>query len=151
MDFKIKNYLPLFFFVSGIGIIIGGLYIVLETPFLSLGLILSGLVFTTTQYRLEINLKEKYFREYVWTLGFKWGEKMKYNKIQYFYITKSKKTQTYGQTYKNHYVTAGHFNGYLKIDNEEKIMIGDSSTKEWIVKRIEKLNKNLQLEIKDYS
>jgi hypothetical protein len=105
MDVKIKNYLPLFFIVLGVGLMVGGLYGILERTLLAIGLFLTGLVLTTTQDRLEINLDEKYYREYIWTLGLKWGEKIKFNQIQYFYLTKSKKSQVYGQTYKNHYVT----------------------------------------------
>jgi hypothetical protein len=151
MDFKIKNYLPLFFIVLGIGLMVGGLYSILERTLLAIGLFLIGLILTTTQDRLEINFDEKYYREYIWTLGLKWGEKIKFNQIQYFYVTKSNKSQVYGQTYKNHYVTGTHFNGYIKFSEDEKILVADGSSKDWVLKRLKKINSKLGLELKDYS
>jgi hypothetical protein len=151
MDFKIKNYLPLFFMILGVGLMVGGVYSILEKTFLSIGLLLIGLVLVTTQCRLQINFDEKYYREYVWTLGLKWGEKIKFNQIQYFYLTKTKKVQVYGQTYKNHYVTGTHFNGYIKFSDNEKILVADGSSKDWVLKRLKKINSKLGLEVKDYS
>jgi hypothetical protein len=151
MDFKIKNYLPLFFMILGVGLMVGGLYSILEKTFLSIGLLLIGLVLVTTQCRLQINFDEKYYREYVWTLGLKWGEKIKFNQIQYIYLTKTKKHQVYGQTYKNHYVTGTHFNGYIKFSDNEKILVADGSSKNWVLKRLKKINSKLGLEVKDYS
>jgi hypothetical protein len=151
MDFKIKNYLPLFFIVLGVGLMVGGLYSILERTLLAIGLFLIGLILTTTQDRLEINFDEKYYREYIWTLGLKWGVKIKFNQIQYFYLTKSKKSQVYGQTYKNHYVTGSHFNGYIKFSDNEKILVADSSSKDWVLKRLKRINSKLGLEVKDYS
>ncbi len=151
MDFKIKNYLPLFFIVLGVGLMVGGLYSILERTVLAIGLFFIGLILTTTQDRLEINLDEKYYREYIWTLGLKWGEKIKFNQIQYFYLTKSKRSQVFGQTYKNHYATGTHFNGYIKFSDKEKILIADGSSKDWVLKRLKKINSKLELEVKDYS
>ncbi len=151
MDFKIKNYLPFFFAVLGVGLMIGSVFGIAEKTLLSIGLFLVGLILVTTQYRLEINLDKKYYREYVWILGLRSGQKIKFNQIQYLYLTRSKKTQVYGQTYKNHYVTGTHFNGYIKFSDEEKILIGDSSSKDWVLKRLQKVGSKLGLEIKDYS
>lgn len=150
MDFKIRNYLPLFFIVLGVGLTVSGLYSVLEKTLLSIGLFLIGLILATTQYRLEINFEKKYYREYVWTLGLKWGEKIKFHQIQYFYLTKSKKSQVFGQTYKNHYVTGAHFNGYLKFSDNEKILIADGSSKDRVLNRLKNINSKLGLEVKDY-
>lgn len=151
MDFRIKNYLPLFFTVLGLGLIVIGILNVLDRFVLASGSFIMASVFITTQYRLEINLKEKYYREYVWLLGLKFGDRVKYETMQYFYITKSKKSLIYGQTYKNHYVTGQHFNGYLKFSEDNKILIGDNSSKDWVLKRIKKFNAKLGLEIKDYA
>jgi hypothetical protein len=151
MDVRVKNYLPLFFIVLGVGLMIGGLYSVREKTLLFIGLFFIGLILSTTQYRLEINFDKKYYREYVWTLGLKWGEKIRFNQIQYLYLTKVKKSQVYGQTYKNHYVTGAHFNGYIKFSDNEKILIGDSSSKDWVLKRLKKINSRLRVEVKDYS
>jgi len=151
MDFKIKNCLPLFFVVLGIGLMIGGLYSILENPILSIGFLFIGLILVTTQYRLEINFKKKYYCAYVWIVGLRLGEKRPFNQIQYLYVTKSKRSQVYGQTYKNHYATGTYFNGYLKFSDNEKILVADSSSKDWLLKRLQTINSKLELEIKDYS
>ena len=151
MDFKIKNYLPLFFIVLGIGLMIGGVYSIREKTFISIGLLFIGLILATTQHRLEINFEKKYYRQYVWTLGLKWGEQIGFNQIQFLYLTKSKKSQVYGQTYKSHYVTDTHFNGYIKFGDNERILVGDSSSKDWVLNRLKKINLKLRLEVKDYS
>lgn len=151
MDFRVKNYLPLFFTVLGLGFIVIGMLNIMDRFLIASGLFVIGVIFITTQSRLEINLTEKYYREYVWCLGLKFGDKVKFNAIQYFYLTKSKKSLIYGQTYKNHYVTGQHFNGYLKFGEDVKILIGDNSSKDWVLKRINKLNSRFNLEVKDYT
>jgi hypothetical protein len=151
MDFKIKNYLPFLFTALGTVLVVVGPLLILEKTLISIGLVITGLILATTQYRLEINFNEKYYREYIWILWLKRGEKIPFNEIQYLYLTKSKKTQIYGQTYKNHYITGDHFNGYIKFSEDEKILIGDSPSKEWVLKRLEKINSKLRLDVKDYS
>jgi hypothetical protein len=149
MDLKIETYLPLFFIVLGIGFILGGILNILEYTVLAIGTITIGLALVTTQSRLEINPEQKYYREYVWILGSKWGEKIKYNEVQNFFLKETRKKQVYAQTYKNHYASGQHFNGYLKFSENQKILIGDSSSKDWVLNRIKKMNSNLGVEIRD--
>jgi hypothetical protein len=151
MDFKLRNYLPFFFIVLGIGLMAGALISILGNVLAAIGLFLVGFILTTTQDRLEINFDEKYYREYVWILGLKWGEKIEFSQIQYFYLTRSKKSVVYGQTYKNHYVTGTHYNGYIKFSEDDKILIADGSSKGWVLNRLRKINSKLRLEVKDYS
>jgi hypothetical protein len=151
VDFKTKNHIPLSLILLGIGLVIGGLFIIIHEPFPGIGLIVMGVVLSTMQNRLALNLKEKSYREYVWILGIKLGGKIKFEEIQYFYITKSKVSQVYGQTYKNHYVTVTRFNGYLKFSDDEKIAVGNSASKDSLLKKIKKVNEDLGLEIKDFS
>jgi hypothetical protein len=151
MDFKIKNYLPFFFVVLGVGLMVGGILGIAEKTFLCLFLFLIGFILVSTQSRLEINFDKKYYREYVWTLGLRWGEKIKFDQLQYLYLTKSKKSVVYGQTYKNHYVTGAHFNGYLKFSENEKILVVDGSSRDSVLKRLNQINSKLGLELKDYS
>lgn len=151
MDFKVANYLPTFFVAAGIGFIIGGPFIIAGNLWLGIGLMLLGVILITTQYRMEINMTQKYYREYVWFLGIKTGAKIPFEEIHYFYITRSKKTKVYGQTYKNHYVTGACYNGYTKFSENEKIFIGDSDSKDSILERIAKINTVLKLDIMDYS
>lgn len=94
MDLKIKNYLPVFFIVLGAGLIVGGLYNVPEKTLLSIGLLFIGLVLVTTQYRLEIILKKNY-REYVWAIALKWGGKIKFDEIHYFYLSRPGRSPAY--------------------------------------------------------
>jgi hypothetical protein len=151
VDFKIDNWASLPFIVLGVALIIGGLFIIPVKPLPAIALIIAGLVLSTTHNRLEVNLKEKSYREYVRVLGIKWGSKIKFDEVRYFYLTKSKVNQIYGQTYKNHYVTVTRFNGYLKFNEDEKIAIGNSQSKDSLLKKIKKVNANLGLEIKDFS
>jgi hypothetical protein len=151
MDFKIKNYLPLFFIVLGSGFVLIGIFGIIEKPGVSLTLILAGILFTTTQNRLEINRNRKYYRKYVWILGIKYGEKIAFDELQYIYITKSRRSQVYGQSYKNHSFIGEHFNVYLKLSDRDKVLIGDGSSRDWVLKKIAKINKQLALEVRDYS
>jgi hypothetical protein len=151
MDFKVGNYVPIHLTAVGIGLFAGGIFYLTENIIVGIVMIAIGLLLSTTQYRLQISMANKYYREYVWILGIKWGKKITFDKVDYWYITKSKTSQEYGPVYWRIHTDGHTYNGYLKFDDMDKIFVGDSAMKNRLINKITKVNAKLKLEIKDYS
>ncbi|MFC2124100.1 hypothetical protein ACFLU5_04745 [Bacteroidota bacterium] len=118
---------------------------IISPIFLILGILLS-----TTHYWIEINLDDRKLHDYLWISGFRKGEKIDITEIDYLYLTKSKYSREYGffpRAYEYGYL----YNGYSKLKNEEKLLIGYSKKKDSILRKLERISKELNLEIKDYS
>lgn len=150
MNTRVENYLPIHLVTLGIGFCVAGLIYITTNPVIGLGLILAGLILSTTHHRLEVSSKDKYYREYVWVLGLKRGEKINFNEIKYWYITKSKTSQEYGPVYWRLNTNGQSFNGYLKFNDKENIFIGHSLSKGRLINKIKRINSSLKLDIKDY-
>jgi hypothetical protein len=151
LDFKVQPYIPNRF-VWAFAISLVSLYSVVELKYiLLLVTIILILLCLTTQYHVEINLIEKWYKEYVWVLGLKHGEKEKYSTLEYLFINKGKVTQTTGSRVQTTTVTKDEFRGFIKFDGEEKIHILTTTNHEKLVKAMSKIAQSLQSHLIDYS
>ena len=135
---------------------IGIIFIVLSVALVFLNWIASpiflflGVLFATTHYWIEIDLEKGTLHDYLWILGFRKGDKIDTKQIDYLYMTKSKYSREYG-FFPRAYEYGHFFNGYIKLKNEEKLMVGFSKSKKRMLRKLERISKELKLEIRDYS
>jgi len=113
-------------------------------------LLIPGIIFATTHYWIEIDTEKGILHDYLWILGFRKGHKIDINEIDYLYLTKSKYAREYG-FFPRAYEHGFHFNGYIKLKDEEKLMVGYSKSKKRMRRKLEQISKFLKLEIRDYS
>jgi len=106
-----------------------------------------GIIFITTNYRLTIDVKDKWYKEHLWLLGFKIGKAKPYQKIEHIYFNKLRRETEYGFVAR---LTSRKviYQGYLKVADDEPIFIGESTKEEPLLKKGEKLAKNLGVEIR---
>jgi len=113
-------------------------------------LIFSVIIFTT-HYRLRIDLDSKEYFEYLWILGFKNGEKGKFENIEYLFIKKAKVSQKMNSRASSTTIRSEVFDGYLKFSEENKIHISTQSTKEKLMNQLTPIASVLRVKIIDYS
>ena len=77
IDFKTSTYFSVAIIFLGVGFLVVGLAALLTNTILALILLLISAITLTTHYRLTIDFNKKVFRDYVWILGLKNGDKGK--------------------------------------------------------------------------
>jgi hypothetical protein len=105
----------------------------------------------TTRYGVAVHVGEKWFKEYVWVLGLKLGERVKYTNLEYVFIGKGRVTQTTSSRVKTTTVTRDEFRGFIKFDTDEKIHILTNSSQEKLVKTMTKTAQAFQARLFDYT
>jgi len=105
----------------------------------------------TTQYKVDVNPHEKWFKEYVWILGFKSGEAVKYSNIDYLFINRAKVTQTTSSQVQTTTVTKAEYRGFIKFNGNEKIHILTNSNQEKLMREMSEAAQSLQTRLFDYS
>jgi hypothetical protein len=105
----------------------------------------------TTRYGVTVHVGEKWFKEYVWVLGLKLGERVKYSTLEYLFIGKGRITQTTSSHIKSTTVTRDEYRGFIKFDTDEKIHILTNGNHEKLVKAMTKAARTFQTRLIDHS
>lgn len=151
-DFRTVPYFPQMINILGIVLAVAGAVLIVSTNFIPAVIcIMSGVIVLTTSYRLEIDLENKTYKDYVWFLGMKNGKTARYENIQYLFIKKSKISQQLNSRVSSTTITKDAFNAYLKFSEEEKIHLLTSESKTVLVKKLRNIANMLQVKIVDYS
>jgi hypothetical protein len=105
----------------------------------------------TTRYGVAVHVGEKWFKEYVWVLGLKLGERVKYSKLEYLFIGKGRVTQTTGSRVQSTTVTRDEYRGFIKFDTDEKIHILTKGDHDKMVTAMKKASHTFQTRLIDHS
>jgi hypothetical protein len=105
----------------------------------------------TTRYGVAVHVGEKWFKEYVWVLGLKLGDRVKYTSIEYVFIGKGRVTQTTSSRVQSTTVTRDEYRGFIKFDTDEKIHILTQGNYEKLVKAMTKVAQTFQTRLIDHS
>lgn len=133
IDIKVSNYFPFQLQVVGYGALFAFVYLIFSNILLSPVFLVIGLFITTTHYRLEINGRERYFKEYLWICGFKSGEKFKFQEYECVVINSTKANFEYGNIAVRRYGVEQLYKGFIKFTGqEESAFIGESKSLESI-------------------
>jgi hypothetical protein len=146
---KTQDFSNPYFRIIGVVFFGLGIFLVFINWIVAPVFLLLGILFTITHYWIEINLNKQILHDYLWILGFRKGERLETSEIDYLYLTKSKFSREYGffpRAYEYGYL----FNGYIKLKNDDKLMVGYSKRKDAILKKLKRISSVLHLEIKDY-
>jgi len=152
LDVKTSLYFPWTFIFFGALLGAGGIALVVSgSAVIGVVLILTGLTLLTTHYRLAVNFETKTYHDHVWVLGLKYGEKVKFEKIEYLFIKKSKVSQTMSMRVASSTIHKEAFDGYLKFSEKDKIHLFTKDNKEDLVAKLKVLSTALKVKIIDYS
>ena len=151
ITFKVLPYFPIrFVWVFAISLV--SLYSLVENKYwLLAATVILIIVCMTTQYRVDVSPSNKWFKEYVWILGMKNGDLVKFSQLDYLFINKGKVTQTVGSRVQSTTVTKDEYRGFIKFDDDEKIHILTHSNHDKLVKMMSSASHTLQTRLFDYS
>lgn len=151
IDFKISGYFSGTIIFLGVFLLVVGLSIFFVSQIGSLILFFISLVIFTTHYGLAVDLDNKVYHDYLWILGFRNGEKGKFNTLEYVFIKKSNVTQTMQLRVASSTIRKEVFDGYLKFSEHHKIHLLTMDSKENLIKKLKNISIRLKVRIIDYS
>jgi hypothetical protein len=152
IDFRTSAYFPSGLIFAGVVILFIGFVVALVVkPLVGIIIALAGVAMTTTHYRLEIDFKNKRYKDYVWFFGFKNGEQEQFEKIEYLFIKQTRLSHNLNSLVSTRTIAKDAFNGYLKLSNGEPIHLLTRSNKPALVKRVNEIAQALQVDVVDYS
>lgn len=151
IDFKTSGYFPGHIILLGVLLAIIGLPVMFVKPIIGMILWFISLIIFTTHYRLRIDPENKVYHDYLWILGFRIGEKGKFNTLDYLFIKKSNVSQTMRLRVASSTIQKEVFDGYLKFSDQHKIHLLTLDSKENLINKLKFIAALLKTRIIDYS
>lgn len=151
VDFKTSGYFSWTIIFLGFVLAFVGFLFIIENPVVGVIQLLISLIIFTTHYRLKIDFDNKVFHDYLWILGLKNGDKVKFETIEYLFIKKSKVSQTMSVRVASTTIRKEVYDGYLKFSEQEKIHLITKDSKKDLVKKLREISTSLKVKIIDYS
>jgi len=151
IDFKTSGYFSGHIIFLGIFLLVVGLVAVFVKPVIGLILLLISLIILTTHYRLNVDLDNKVYHDYLWILGLRNGEKGKFNSMEYLFIKKSSVTQTMQLRVASSTIQKEVYDGYLKFSDLDKVHLLTLDNKADLIKKLKPISEQLKIRIIDYS
>jgi hypothetical protein len=150
IDIKAES-LPWQVKLIGALLIVAALSVLVNYWWLSIILVLVGLMLLTMHSGTQINVSDGTFREYNSYLFFRTGVTEKYNRIEKVFINSAKVSQKMytprtlsSSTFENIV-----FNAYLKFDDGRKIFLTSRENKDELIKILDPITTLLKVEITD--
>ena len=151
LHFVVLPYMPRRFAFTFFSFLVAFFGLMTATYWLiGIGFLISIICFTTF-YKVEINTSEKWFKEYTWLLGFKFGERVSYKTLDYLFINVGRVTETTGSRIQSATVTRDEYRGFIKFDGQEKIHILTNDDYQKLAKKMTEVAKNFSTHLIDYS
>ncbi len=150
-DFRTTPYFSGGILYLGISMVLPGLFITSINILASLPFFLISLIIATTHYRLEVDITNKTYRQYVWLMGLKWGEREPFETIEYMFVKRNKVSQTMNSMLNAREVHSEVYDGFLRFSEKDKVHLATTRTKVNLLKKLTPIANTLQVEILDYS
>ena len=136
-------YFPLLLNLAGVLACLAGTVLLFVKPQIGAPLLILGAIIITARYRLEINLTNRSYHDYLWIVGFKTGEKGAFNHIESLYLTESKYSQQVHSRASTMTRYGTEYNGYIKFDTDKVHLLSDDSKRK-VVKKLKQLSEKLR-------
>jgi hypothetical protein len=152
VDFYTSSFFPQGFRLAGFIIGAFGVAFAFVQPWVGVSMIIFGLVVGFTHYRLQIDIDNRQYREYVWCLAVRIGKPVRFENIEYFFIKANNESQTMSSgRIATTTIRKRVFDSYLKFSEHVKVHIATRDDREAILKKITPLSVALNLPIMDYT
>jgi hypothetical protein len=151
-DFKTSTYFP--WHVK----LVGSALVIIAGSMLTMGMWIGGtlillvsVIILTTHYRVRVDFDNKTYRDYLWILGMKSGDKKSFETIEYIFLKESRESQTMGLRAANTTIHTSVYDAYLKFSEAKKIHLITKNRKEDLIKIIRPIAHNQKTDIIDYT
>ena len=136
-------YFPFLMNLVAVLVCLAGIALLFVKPQIGAPLLILGAIVITARYRLEVNLTNRSYHDYLWVAGFKSGERGTFNHIECLYLNESKYSQQVHSRASTMTRYGTEYNGYIKFDTDEVHLLSDDSKRK-VVKKLEKLSEKLR-------
>lgn len=147
----LKKYFPFQINLVAILLIVAGVLVGLESIWLSVTLLIIGLIIFTAAYKVDINLEKKTFREYLFVAGFKIGDMKKYSTLDEIFIRSHSFSQTVNSRAQTRTFQSLMYRGFVKFSDQDKVLVAESQFKNKVINKLEKVSRTFNLQISDYT
>ena len=151
IDLRISGFFSGRIIFLGVLLLFIGLLVVLKSIIAGVIIFLVSAAIFTTHYRLRIDYTKKVFYDYVWILGFKNSNPVKFEKIEYLFIKKSRVSQKMNHIVGSATIQKEVYDGYLKFSDQEKIHLITQDNKKDLIEKLKAMSTKLKVRIVDYS
>ena len=151
VDFKTAAYFSWHFRFTSVIFVFLGLVLLSESLVGGSILCLISLVFLTTHYRFSVDLDKKIYHDYLWFVGFRSGEKKKFDAVEYVFLKKSNVSQTMRMRVASSTIQKEVFDGYVKFSTDEKVHLLTLDSKTELMNRLKTIASQLRVKLIDYS
>jgi hypothetical protein len=114
-------------------------------------MLLVSVIIFTTHYRFVVDLEHKVFHDQVWILGFRSGEKKKFEHIEYLFIKTNKVSQTMSLKAASTTITKEVYDGYIRFSEGEKVHLISKDNKKDLIAKLRPISQGLNVKVIDYS
>jgi hypothetical protein len=114
-------------------------------------LAVASLAVLTAHYRLRFDKRNKEYYDYVWLLGLRRGEHLRFDKIEYLFIKRNKVRQTVYSMMSSTTIHSEVYDAFLRISEDNKIHLFSSRNRDSALKRLKALSLLLGVDILDYT
>lgn len=151
LDFKTSGYFPGTFIFTAVILCIVAVPVIFMNVIAGLIMLLVSVIIFSTHYRLAIDLEHKVFYDHVWILGFRSGEKKKFERIEYLFIKTNNVSQTMSLKAASTTIRKEVYDGYIKFSENEKVHLITKDNKKALIAKLLPISKALNLKVIDYS
>jgi hypothetical protein len=147
IDVFVNHCFPFHFIAVGVVFIVVGFIILMMHPLASVLLFIIGIALTSTHYRLVVDPGQKIYKEYLWIMGFKKGEDVSFQKIEFIYLNKLNIKSGYGYVSRIN-VNDTIYKGFIKLSDAEPVFIGESKNEQKLIKKVERISRDINIELR---
>lgn len=151
LDFKTSGYFPGTFIFTAVILCMVAVPVIFMNVVGGLIMLLVSVIIFTTHYRFSIDPEQKVYRDYLWILGFRNGEKRRFERIEYLFIKTNNVSQTMNMKVASSTIRKEVYDGYLKFSENEKVHLITKDSKKDLVARLRPISEALNIKIIDYS
>lgn len=151
LDFKTSGYFPGTFIFTAVILCIVAVPVIFMNVIAGLIMLLVSVIIFTTHYRFAIDFEHKVFHDHVWILGFRSGEKRKFERIEYLFIKTNKVSQTMSLKVASTTITKEVYDGYIKFSEDEKVHLISKDSKKDLIAKLRPISNALNIKVIDYS
>jgi hypothetical protein len=151
IDFRTSQYFYGGFIVAGVIILVFGILLLFVNIWVGISLLITGIVITSTHYRLRIDFDNKLYRDYVWFLGMSIGPSNRFDQIEYFYIKSGRQSRTMQLRVARTTAHTVVFDGFLKFSEANKVHVVTKESRQSLINKLTPMATALNVRIVDYT
>jgi len=136
-------YFPVTMMIMGGVAVLGGTFLLLSSPIYGVLLMIAGSIVLTARYRLEINLTQQTFHDYLWIAGFRKGEKSNFQNIEFLFVNKRNYRQQINSRVSTMTKYGVEYNGHIRFDTDDVHLLS-SDSKAQVVRKLKKISGKLK-------